>query len=118
MERGAWWARVHWGHRSDMTEHTCTLKRYWFKQKKKKRERDLIYILRGSFLGGGEKGRLHQLKRVYILNFRSLGGSDRKESACSVGDLDSIPVLGRSPGEGNGNPLQYSRLKNPMDGRA
>ena len=39
------------------------------------------------------------------------GGSDGKESACSVGDLGSNPGLGRSPGEGNGNPLQYSCLK-------
>ena len=35
-----------------------------------------------------------------------------KESACNVGDLGSIPVLGRSPGEGHGNPLQYSCLEN------
>ena len=38
-----------------------------------------------------------------------------KKSACSAGDLGSIPVLGRSSGEGNGNPLQYSSLENPMD---
>ena len=38
-----------------------------------------------------------------------------KESACNVGDLGSIPGLGRSPGEGNGKPLQYSCLENPMD---
>ena len=43
------------------------------------------------------------------------GGSDSKESACSVGDLGSIPGLGRSPGEGNGNPCQYSCLENPTD---
>ena len=43
------------------------------------------------------------------------GGSDGKESACSVGDSVSIPGLGRSPGEGSGNPLQYSCLENPMD---
>ena len=43
------------------------------------------------------------------------GGSDGKESACNTEDLDSIPGLGRSPGEGNGNPLQYSCLKNPID---
>ena len=43
------------------------------------------------------------------------GVSDGKESACSVGDLSSIPGWGRSPGEGNGNPLQYSCLENPMD---
>ena len=38
-----------------------------------------------------------------------------KESACSAGDVGSIPGLGRSPGEGNGNPLQFSCLGNPMD---
>ena len=43
------------------------------------------------------------------------GGSDGEESACHAGDPDSIPGLGRSPGEGNGNPLQYSRLENSMD---
>ena len=43
------------------------------------------------------------------------GGSAGKESACSVGDLGSIPVLGRSPGEGKGYPLQYSGLENSMD---
>ena len=42
------------------------------------------------------------------------GGSEGKESACNVGDLGSNPGLGRSPGEGNGNPLQYSCLENPM----
>ena len=41
-------------------------------------------------------------------------GSHGKESACSVGDPDSIPVLGRSSGEGNGNSLGYSCLENPM----
>ena len=46
------------------------------------------------------------------------GGSDHKESACNVGDPGSIPGSGRSPGEGNGNPLQYSCLENPMDRRA
>ena len=43
------------------------------------------------------------------------GGSDDKASACNAGDLGSIPGLGRSPGEENGNPLQYSCLENPMD---
>ena len=42
-------------------------------------------------------------------------GSDGKDSACNVGDLGSVPGLGRSPGEGNGYPLQYSCLENPMD---
>ena len=43
------------------------------------------------------------------------GGSDGKSSAYNVGDLGSIPGLGRFSGEGNGNPLQYSCLGNPMD---
>src|SRR5574337_668724 len=41
-------------------------------------------------------------------------GSDSKESACNAGDLASIPGLGRSPGEGNGYPLQYSGLENTV----
>ena len=46
------------------------------------------------------------------------GGSEVNASACNVGDLGLIPGLGRSPGEGNGNSLQYSCLENPMDGGA
>ena len=42
-------------------------------------------------------------------------GSDGKESACSVGDLGLIPEWGRFPGEGQGNPVQYSFLENPVD---
>ena len=45
-------------------------------------------------------------------------GLDSKVSACHVGELGSTPGSGRFPGEGNGNPLQYSCLKNPMDGGA
>ena len=44
-----------------------------------------------------------------------LGSSDGNVSACNGGDLGLIPGSGRSPGEGNGNPLQYSCLENPMD---
>ena len=47
-----------------------------------------------------------------------LGGSNGKESACNAGDPDLIPGLGRSPGEGNGDPLQYSCLENSMDKEA
>ena len=43
------------------------------------------------------------------------GGSEVKASACNAGDMGLIPGSGRSPGEGNGNPLQYSCLENPMD---
>ena len=47
-----------------------------------------------------------------------LGGWDDKESACKAGDLGSIPGWGRSPGEGNGNPLHYSCLGNSVDREA
>ena len=60
-------------------------------------------------------------KRPYLRN-KAVGGfpggSDGKQSACSVGDPDSIPGPQRAPGEGNGNPLQYSCLENPMDSGA
>ena len=46
------------------------------------------------------------------------GGSEVKASACKAGDPGSIPGSGRSPGEGNGTPFQYSCPKNPMDGGA
>ena len=52
---------------------------------------------------------------VCYLNGNFPVGSDGKESACNVGDPGSIPELGRYPGEGNGNPLQYSCLENPMN---
>ena len=57
---------------------------------------------------------LNFVRVVTFLGFP--GGSEVKDSACNAGDLGSIPGLGRSPGEGNGNPLQYSCLENPMDG--
>ena len=57
---------------------------------------------------------LNSLKNCQSV-FQSVCGSADKESACNVGDLGSIPRLGRSPGEGNGYPLQYSGLENSMD---
>ena len=56
---------------------------------------------------------------IFTMRYVDLGfpsSSDSKESACNAGDLGSIPGSGRSPGEGNGNLLQYSCLENPMDG--
>ena len=50
-----------------------------------------------------------------LVNAMRCGDSEVKASACSAGDLASIPGLGRSPGGGNGKPLQYSCLENPMD---
>ena len=56
------------------------------------------------------------LNTSYVLGF--LGDLDGKESACNVGDPGSISGLGRSPGERNGNPLQYSSLENPHGQRS
>ena len=63
----------------------------------------------------------HFSVKIYIWQyhlFLKTVGSDGKESAHNVGDLGLIPESRRSPGEGNGNPLQYSCLENPMDGGA
>ena len=53
-----------------------------------------------------------------LINKDVCSGSDGKASVCNAGDTGSIPGLGRSPGDGNGSPLQYSCLENPMDGGA
>ena len=55
---------------------------------------------------------------IYLAQRGFPGRSDGKEFSCNPGDLGSIPGAGRSPGEGNGYPLQYSCLKNPKDGGA
>ena len=52
---------------------------------------------------------------MYLIHLGFPGGSEGKESVCNAGDLGSICGSGRSPGEGNGYPLQYSCLENPMD---
>ena len=62
--------------------------------------------------------RIREIGRCHSRDQGFPGGSEVNASACDVGDLGSIPGLGRSPGEGNGNPLQYSCLENPMDGGA
>ena len=59
-----------------------------------------------------------QYRKIEENNRMVPGGSDGKASACNVGDPGSISGSGRSPGEGNGNPLQHSCLENPMDGGA
>ena len=70
-----------------------------------------VPALRGS-------ARSHQLFG-YSYDLNSFpGGAEVKASACNVGDLGSIPGSGRSPGEGNGNSLQYSCPENPVDGGA
>ena len=58
---------------------------------------------------------MQQATKVYYIAQGFPGGSDSKESACNAGDQGSIPGSGSYPGEGNGNPLQYSCLENSMD---
>ena len=55
------------------------------------------------------------LRLPFNTNLGFPGGLDDKESACNAGAMDSIPGSGRSPGEDNGNPLQYSCLENPLN---
>ena len=66
-----------------------------------------------QFLGWEDLWRRERLPTPVFLGFPC--GSAGKESACSAGDLGSIPGLGRSPGEGKGYPLQYSGLENSID---
>ena len=70
----------------------------------------------GWFLGQEDPQRRDRLPTPVFLGFPC--GSVGKESACNVGDLDLIPGLGRSPGWGHGNPLQYSCLENPHGQRS
>ena len=64
---------------------------------------------------GGSIGLLGAVLYFLRIYYIFPGSSYGKESACNAGDVGSIPGLGRSPGEGNGNPLQYSCLGNLMD---
>ena len=58
---------------------------------------------------------LHEFLNILLQAMDFPGGSEDKESICNAGDLGLIPVTGRSTGEGNGYPLQYSCLENSMD---
>ena len=64
------------------------------------------------------KSTLSHFNRTFLIVVGFPGGSDDKASACNAGDPGLIPGSGRSPGEGNGNPLQHSCLENPIDGGA
>ena len=81
--------------------------------------RHLNVVIKISFLGSSSFLLAEKVKfweEAEDLGFP--GGLAGKASARNAGDLGSIPGSGRSPGEGNGNPLQYSCLENPMDGGA
>ena len=82
------------------------------KQEKKKVKSESCEILKCSSVS------FHNFKRTSYAPWGFPCGSDGKVFAYNAGDPGSIPGSGRSPGEGNGNPLQYSCLKHPMDGEA
>ena len=62
-----------------------------------------------------DTGEMNELDIGTQTKWGFLGGSDGKEPACNAGDLGAVPALGRSPGERNGKPLQYSCLEDSMD---
>ena len=76
----------------------------------------VFVVLINPIAGNGVVPEKFDFYRKRIRDFP--GGSDGKASAYNARDLGSIPGSGRSSGEGNGIPLQYSYLENPMDGRA
>ena len=92
---------------------------YWITQCLFKRYVDLIMHSCLAVVVLGWRSMIFKNTAFFLLFSKSNLGfsfsSVGKESACNAGDLDSIPGLGRSPGEGNGNPLQYPCLENLMD---
>ena len=93
LGKGAWQAAVRRITKSQTQLSTHTSTHSWFSKSSDAGNSDILLQC-----------------QIYML----LGGSDDKESACNAGDLISFPGLGTSPGEGNGNPLQYSCLGNPI----
>ena len=101
MDREAWWAAVHGVAESGTTEQlTLTYFATW-----QQSEFPRAVVSTG-------------FKRLPRIQMDFPGGSDNKASACNAADRGSIPGSGRSPGEGDGNPLQYPCLANLMDRRA
>ena len=98
MDGGAWWATGHGVAKSQTRLSDFTFFKAFYQKSKKITQNERKYL---SFIS------------EFGLGFP--GGSEVKAPACNAGDLGSIPGLGRSPGEGNGNSLQYSCLENPMD---
>ena len=127
MDGGAWWGAVH-GVRKSRTQVSNFPFTFHFHALEKEMATHSS-VLAWRIPGTGEPGGLpslgsHRVRHDWsdaaaaaatpiFLGFPD--GSDRKESVCNVGNLDSIPGLGRSPGGGHSNPLQYSCLENLKD---
>ena len=89
-----------------MCKHVFWLRAWYLELETNKKKTEAVHLTRGL------------LATTTMLFEDFPGGSDGKASVYNVGDLGSIPGSGISPGEGNGTPLQYSCLENPMDGGA
>ena len=103
------YAGLYWGHISICFYLNCP---WCFSSKKKCK---ILHILLLDFTNLSHALKCEDNLRIILSLTPLSGGSDGKESACNAGDSGLIPGLGRSPGEGKGNPLQYSCLKNSMD---
>ena len=128
MDRGAWWAAVHAVAKSQtrLRDFTFTFRFHALEKEMATHSSVLAWRIPGT----GKPGSLQSmgLRRVghdwgdlaaaataAAGLFQGIpGGSDGKESACNAGDLGLIPWSGRSPGEGNGYPIQYSCLENSI----
>ena len=75
----------------------------------------IVYMLQCHSPKSSHIDQWNKIERMLVFRLLQPGGSDGKESASYAKDLGSTPGLGRPPGGGHGNPLQYSCLKNPMD---
>ena len=110
------------GHCETLVSHLTKVTK-GFQNRSCKRQRNVKSIIKGSSTSE-EKVSSWERKAIFkFLHQLDLfkdfpGGSDGKASVYNAGDLGSIPGSGRSSREGNGNPLQYSCLENPMDGEA
>ena len=132
MDRGAWQASVH-GVVKSQIQLSASLLLFTFMHWRRKWQPTRVFLPgesqgRQSMVGCHLWGRTEsdttevtqqqQHLNIYSVGQGFPGGSEVKASASNAGDLGSIPGSGRSPGEGNGNPLLYSCLENPMDGEA
>ena len=122
MNRGAWWATDHRVPKLDTTGHTCSRGLRGLQSNLLRplcvTNSDLLTHRQGFLFKLSHPWRISGiLNRVCpLLGFPD--GSEDKVSVCNAGDLGSNPWSGRSPGEGNGNPLQYACLENSTDGGA
>ena len=114
-DRGAWWAAIYGVAQSQtQLKQLSSSSSRWYILEEKRQKRHSFKILRENYFLP------IMLPPISLLSESKdfQGGSDGKASACSRGDPGLIPGSGRTPGEGNGHPLQYSCLENPMDGRS